>query len=244
MGAEPNNNWQTAAASAISWWIDAGVDVLVEEDVRDWTARPQRPNAVTSAPAIAGGEPGIETSAETLPDTLDSFLAWRMSAAAPEAGWHAEFVAPVSVPNARLMVVTDMPNPDDARAGAFFQEREGMLFDAILSAIGLDRAHVSIASLAVARHATGTIPAETEQLFARLMRRHIALARPEKLLVLGDATARILSGATGGLPDGNSDYEPSRVAMIRHPRFLLRRPAAKAEAWRKLQILLTEGQSR
>ena len=38
MGADQNLDWHAAAASAIDWWIDAGVDASVDETPRDWLA--------------------------------------------------------------------------------------------------------------------------------------------------------------------------------------------------------------
>jgi hypothetical protein len=43
MGADQNIDWRMTAASALEWWRDAGVDALVDEDPRDWTAAPPPP---------------------------------------------------------------------------------------------------------------------------------------------------------------------------------------------------------
>ena len=55
MGADQHNDWQAATASALEWWADAGVDVLVEDQVRDWFAAPVRaaPAAALAAEPVA-----------------------------------------------------------------------------------------------------------------------------------------------------------------------------------------------
>ncbi|MDJ0277090.1 uracil-DNA glycosylase, partial [Sphingomonas sp. 2R-10] len=43
MGADQHIQWHDAAASALEWWQDAGVDTLVEDELRDWFATPAPP---------------------------------------------------------------------------------------------------------------------------------------------------------------------------------------------------------
>ena len=52
MGADQQIDWSAAAASALDWWHDAGVDTLVEDVPRDWFAAPVRvPDPAIAAPA-------------------------------------------------------------------------------------------------------------------------------------------------------------------------------------------------
>lgn len=61
MGADQHLDWMSSAASALDWWQEAGVDVLVEDAPRDWLAEPMAaPVAFTALlPAVpvhkAGG---------------------------------------------------------------------------------------------------------------------------------------------------------------------------------------------
>ena len=60
-------------ATVVERLRDAGVDMLVEDEVRDWLARTTPPAApVTAADVVAA------PVAEALPDTLESFIAWRL----------------------------------------------------------------------------------------------------------------------------------------------------------------------
>ncbi len=93
MGREPGSDWHQGIASALSWWRDAGVDTLVEDDARDWLARaPSGPTPAPAALAVAAAP------AEILPDTLDAFVAWRFGPDAPEAGWMSPLVPPAGTP--------------------------------------------------------------------------------------------------------------------------------------------------
>ena len=68
-----------AAASALAWWQEAGVDTVVGEAPRDWLAAPPQPLPAAAPDAPAAGE-------EVLPATLASFQAWLTSAEALPLG--------------------------------------------------------------------------------------------------------------------------------------------------------------
>ena len=240
MGGEYGEQWRQSLASALDWWRDAGVDSLVDDDPRDWLARPVAKAApVTNAPAVAS-EP-----AEVLPDTIDSFVAWRMSDAAPEAGWLTPRVGPSGTPGADLMILTDMPEAEDT--DTLMTGAPGRLLDRMLAAIGESRESVYLASLATARPLAERIPGDAEPRLIDLARHHIALVSPKRLLLLGQAASRVRSTTSGSAegnpsPDINQLSGDMQVVASYHPRFLLERPAAKAEAWKHL-VLLSRGTS-
>jgi uracil-DNA glycosylase family 4 len=232
MGWEPSNDWRQELTSALEWWADAGVDTLIEDEPRDWLARPAArvETVAESAPAV---------TATPLPDTIDAFVAWRMSDDAPEAEWLTPRIPPSGLAAAPLMILTDMPEPEDSETGVLMSGAPGRLLDRILAAIGTSRDSVYLASLATARPLTGRIPPEAEAQLIDLARHHIALAAPKKLLLLGQAAARVqvtTNGSASG--NGEGDINPlsreMEVVATYHPRFLLERPAAKAEAWKDL----------
>lgn len=240
MGFEGAYDWQAEAASALEWWRDAGVDVLVEDGPRDWTAR-EAPAAAPDLPRPAAlAEPEPEAP---LPATLEAFLDWRFGAGAPDSSWGEPIVPPSGDPAAPLMVVTDLPEPEDAEAAALLTGPAGRLFDRMLAAIGRDRESIYLVSLCAARPITGQVPREAEPRLGELLRHHITLAAPQRLLLLGQTASRAFAGAEGGLQRGrlqavNQTSGQSLVVATFHPRFLLTRPAAKADAWKDLQLLL------
>ncbi|MES2445170.1 MAG: uracil-DNA glycosylase family protein [Pseudomonadota bacterium] len=244
MGGEYGDQWRQSLASALLWWRDAGVDTLADDEPRDWLALPVAKAAARAAePAVASAP------AEILPDTLDAFLDWRLGEAAPEAEWLTPRIGPSGDPGAGLMILTDMPEPDDS--DRLMTGAPGRLLDRMLAAIGESRESVYLASLAVARPLTGRIPAESEPRLIELALHHIELANPKRLLLLGQSASRVRS-TTNGSDAGNAREDikddvkqlsqDRQVVASYHPRFLLERPAAKAEAWKHL-VLLSRGTS-
>jgi uracil-DNA glycosylase family 4 len=231
MGVETVQDWRQALSSTLEWWQDAGVDMLVDEEARDWLARRTPPSEAASAAVAAA------PVAEKLPATLDEFLAWRMGDSAPEAGWMTPRVAPHGPADAEWALLTDMPEPDDF--DALLTGPSGRLLDRMLAAVGMSRDAVYLASLATARPLTGRIPPEAQPRLVELMRHHLSLLRPKKLLLLGQATSCALpetSDAAGfnRIHEINHSEANMRVLATYHPRLLIERPAAKSEVWKHL----------
>lgn len=242
MGISGAIDWRAEAASALEWWRDAGVDMLVDDDPRDWTAREAAPAVASNASqpvALAEPEPEVP-----LPATLEAFIDWRFGSAAPESGWVEPVVAPTGNPAAPLMVITDFPE-SEGEVPSLLSGPAGRLFDRMLAAIGVDRDAIYFAPLCAARPITGSVPREVEERLGELVRHHIALAAPKRLLLLGQTVSRAVIGSDGGLQRGrlqavNQENGQSLMVATFHPRFLLTRPAAKADAWKDLQLLLEE----
>ncbi len=236
VGADQNLDWAKAAASALEWWRDAGVDVLVDDLPRDWLAAPAEPVVSRSATPVA------EAVVETLPNTLDAFVAWRTGATVPEANWGGAMIAASGPASADLMVLVDCPERDDR--DTLMAGPVGRLFDRMMAAIGRSREDIHLASVCAARPTAGRMPRETEARLGEIARHHIALAGPKRLLVMGNAASRAILGkelaeARGGLRALNlSGGKTTDVVASFHPRFLLEKPAAKAEAWKDLQMLI------
>ena len=237
MGAIYPGQWQAAAASALDWWREAGVDVLVEDAPRnwlegDWLAR----EAPVPAPAPAPvAEPGV------LPATLTEFLAWRVGELAPEAAWRGVSITASGPEAPALMVLVDCPDREDE--DCLLSGRSGKLFDRMLAAIGLARDAVHLAAVCARRPTTGRMPREVEAELHRLAKHHLGLVAPPRLLLLGDAASRAVLGtevlrARGALRGVKHDGGETGVVATFHPRLLLERPAQKADAWRDLQLLM------
>ena len=222
----------------LQWWMDAGVDVSINEAARDWL-RPQ-PKSDPAAPEAA------PAAADALPDQLELFHAYlRDSDKLPFASPSAARVCPSGDPASGLMIVTDMPAVEDCAAGTLLAGEAGRLFDRMLAAIGRDRCSVYLASLACFRSPDGrfTDPAATQ--CATLARHHIGLAAPKAVLLMGDAAAKALIGlptmkARGRLHKISTHAGQITAVASFPPSFLLDRPTAKAAAWADLQLLMQE----
>ena len=70
MGGEIDPIGLAEARSALAWWLDAGVDIAVQEQARNWL----KPAASTPLKAESKDpQPALEPSPEPLPDTLVEF---------------------------------------------------------------------------------------------------------------------------------------------------------------------------
>ncbi|MEG3090930.1 uracil-DNA glycosylase [Sphingomonas sp. PB1R3] len=233
-------------ASALDWWHDAGVDLLVEDEPRDWMApEPSRP--AVFAPTAISPKPGAgivaPAPATQLPDTLEAFLAWRLSDAAPEAGWDGVSLTAVGPADARLMVLVDCPDRDDAEAGQILSGAPGRLFDRMLAAIGLSRDAVHIASVCTRRPLAGRAPADLDTRLGEIALHHVGLVAPRSLLLLGNAASRAVLGTELMTARGHShpvDHKSGKTNAVAsfHPRFLIEKPMAKAESWKDLQRVM------
>ena len=238
MGADQNLDWQRLAASALDWWRDAGVDVLVEDQARDWLAEPAAPVPLAKIQASAP----VAAAPAVLPATIEAFLTWRIGEAAPETGWHGVQIAASGPATANLMVLVDCPEADDREC--LLQGRAGKLFDRMLTAIGHSRADVHLAAVCCRRPIAGRMPRDTEAQLHEIARHHVALVAPRRLLALGNAASRAVGGTDvpserGRLrPLNHKGGKATEVATSWHPRSLIDRPQLKADAWRDLQMLV------
>lgn len=235
----------TAVVEAyLGWWDLAGVDCAVSEAPVNWLRAPQ----ASSLPQNPRPDP-LPSAGRTLPEDFPAFLAWLSTDAdQPEAAWPGPRIMPSGAEGAALMVLCDTPDADDLATGHLLSGAPGTLFDAILGALGMKRESVHVASLATARPPGGIIGEKDMARLAERVRHHVMLARPERLLVLGERTSRVLTAAKllssdGGLRQFNHQGGTVSAVATFHPRLLLRQPAAKAEAWRILQLLIEDART-
>ncbi|USI71874.1 uracil-DNA glycosylase family protein [Sphingomonas morindae] len=230
-------------ASALGWWSDAGVDSAILETPRDWLAPP--PPATHAAPVAPdpAAPLAIAAPAAAAPlDDLAALQAWLATEAyLPEAPPPRRRVAPSGAAGATLMIVADMPDEADLRAGRLFAE-EAALVDAMLTAIGQRRETLYCAPLSPGRLPGGRLGAAAPAL-VELLRAQIALVRPRALLCFGEEASRalfdrdLLAASQALTPLDHGGHEVAAIATF-HPRTLRRQPPLKAEAWRSLQHLL------
>lgn len=220
--------------SALSWWIDAGVDVTIDEAPVPWLAR-AKSKPVAEATLAQPSKP-----ATTLTELSELISA--CSALDPFAP-HTHRIVASGNAQADLMVMIDMPEADDASAGILISGEAGELFDKMLAAISLDRTRCYIAAFCPARLPGGSIPAELIEPLSDFARRHVALAAPKKLWIMGMAASRALIGADavfgqGSLRHVNHSGVTIEAVASFSPRMLLQQPKRKAAAWADMQALM------
>ena len=223
--------------------MDAGVDVIVGEEPRDWLrAKPAPAPAPIETKSLASAAAPLPE--DELPGQLDLFQAWlSASDRLPHHSPSAPRICPAGDPAAGLMIMIDMPTAEDCAAGTLLSGEVGRLFDRMLAAIGRDRGTVYFAALSCLRSADGRLTGEPERQCALLARHHIGLAAPNALLLFGDGAAKALLGlpvarARGRWHEVATHSGPVRTIATISPRQLLAHPAQKAHAWADLQMLM------
>jgi len=256
VGAEQHLDWMGSAASALDWWQEAGVDTLVDDDPRNWLSDPpvdaardpmSGPMAGQMSAPMAFAAPGPAVAPvqipAAMPASLADFIAWRMGDAAPEVEWRGVSIAATGPADAAVMVLVDCPDKDDGAAGLLMTGTTGVLFDRMLAAIGLSRDTIHLAAVCARRPVAGRMPREVEARLAEISHHHIGLVAPKRLLLLGNAASRAVLGAElpgtrGSLHTFDHKQGHTGVVASFHPRFLIEKPVAKAEAWKDLQLLM------
>ena len=146
-------------------------------------------------------------------------------------------------PAARLMVIGEAPGEEEDAQGKPFVGRAGQLLDRMLAAIGLSRASDDPARAAYITNVLtwrppGNRRPEPAEIAASLpfLARHVELAAPEVILLMGNTPCQAALGREGILRLRGTWVEAfGRPALpMTHPAYLLRNPIAKREAWADL----------
>jgi len=250
-----------AAAEVLRWWVEAGLDLALDETPHDRFAESAAPTP-RRAPAAAAPPPAYEArpapTASVAPD--DAARAARDEAAAAMTldalraalerfngcGLKAtatQLVFADGAPGAPIMFVGEAPGGDEDRVGRPFVGRAGQLLDRMLAAIGLDRGKVYIANVVPWRPPGNRTPTPQETAACLpFIRRQIALSAPRLLVCLGGSAAQTLLGVKEGITRSRGvwrEYQGDDGATIPalatfHPAYLLRTPVAKRQAWADL----------
>ncbi len=253
-----------ALVALLEFYASCGVDLALDEAAHDRYADSAKPPEEAPAPEPAPARPAeaprpaAPAAARVFPDeaaraaqeaaagaqTLDE-LRERL-AAFEGCGLKAmarHFLFSAGRPGAPLMVLDFAPGEAEERSGEAFSGPQARLLDAMLRAIGRNRDSAYLAYFSPWRPA-GDIAAPPHETAALLpfARRHVELARPKALLLLGDGAAKPMLGTQesgaklygkwtdcvcGGL------VAPAIVAPS--PRAMLAQPIFKRAAWQALR---------
>ena len=145
------------------------------------------------------------------------------------------------VAGAPVMIIGEAPGREEDIEGRPFVGRAGQLLDRMLGAIDMGRAHaeapVYITNVLPWRPPQNRDPSPDEIAMMRpFLLRHIALAQPRVLVVMGNVSAHALLGKKGITRLRGAWVEAAGLPALPmfHPAYLLRNPAAKREAWADL----------
>jgi uracil-DNA glycosylase family 4 len=249
------------ALATLAWLIEAGADeAIAETPVNRLVAKPAfsppaaplpiAPPAVV-APSISAGSDAIGSAqaaaagANTLDELRAAMEAFEGSALKRAA---TNTVFADGTPAGRVMFIGEAPGREEDRVGKPFVGRAGQLLDKMLASIDLDRTrNCYITNVINWRPPDNRDPSPEEAAICLpFLRRHIELANPGVIVLLGAVAARHVMGITEGIMKTRGRWLEYRVggAMVPvmptlHPAYLLRQPAHKKLAWRDLQALVS-----
>ena len=236
MGGDLDTIERAEARSALAWWLEAGVDLAIQDAPRDWL----KPAARGPEPSAAAAE--ISNLAQPSHETLAELQIWLASSTqVPLASTTAKRILPCGPENAPVMLLSDAPALEDFAAGRPIGGEAWLLTRRMLDAIGI-AADASYSASLSCFHTPGARMTEQDRAAcAELARRHISLARPERLLLFGDGPCIALLGKRLVQARGHvHKVEGVRTVATFHPRHLMTRPSDKALAWRDLLLLMEE----
>lgn len=253
------------ALSTLNWLVEAGADeAIAEQPVNRLaakapvaplsTAAPDRPAqprpAPTRAPAPlpldsdaignAQAAAATATSLAELKNALEAFEGCPLKRTATNT------VFADGLAEGRVMLIGEAPGRDEDRIGKPFVGRAGQLLDKMLASIALDRKTNAYITNVINWRPPDNRDPTPEEAAACLpfLRRHIELAQPKLIILLGAVAARHVVGATDGIMRLRGRWLEYRIGdtMVPlmptlHPAYLLRQPAHKKLAWRDLQAV-------
>lgn len=213
------------AKALLHWYLEAGVDELVDDAPHDRYAAP--PPAAppvpssASAPRAPASQPEgparpAATAARTEALSPDVASAREQAAAARTLddlkaalsafegcslkGTATNMVFADGNPEARIMLIGEAPGADEDRLGKPFVGASGQLLDRMMASIGLDRSSFYITNILPWRPPGNRKPSAAEIAACRpFVERHIQLVAPEILVFVGGTSASTLLGTNEGV---------------------------------------------
>jgi DNA polymerase len=248
-----------AALASLAWQIELGATEAIGDAPVNRYELPDKPAKPAGQP-VAASEAETPTAAAQKADPVADATAAAASAstldalrAALNAYPHCDLrrgarnlVFCDGNPAARLMIIGEAPGRDEDMQGKPFVGRAGQLLDRMFDAIGLSRgaetpeSALYISNILPWRPPQNRDPNADEIAMMRpFMARHVELADPELIVLMGNISCEAGLGKRGITRlrgQWTEAYGKPALPMF-HPAYLLRTPSAKREAWSDLLAL-------
>jgi DNA polymerase len=258
------------ALGTLNWLVEAGADEAIGEApvnrLHARTAQPVPMPAARPAPVKPAASPVAKPAPYPGGDAIGDAQAMAASATSLAElktamerfeGCALKRTATNTVfadgtPEGRVLFIGEAPGRDEDRIGKPFVGRAGQLLDKMLASIGLNRnVNAYITNVINWRPPDNRDPTPEEAAMCLpFLRRHIELAGPGVIVLLGAVAARHVMGVSDGIMKSRGRWMEYRVGdrMVPimptlHPAYLLRQPAHKKLAWRDLQSLAAKMES-
>ncbi|TLU73590.1 uracil-DNA glycosylase [Lichenicoccus roseus] len=237
---------------------DDAIDRLAARPAIDVPARAplSRPPLASTAPAtqargqLSRGQVAQAQAAADAADSVPALLAAiRDFTGCPLRDTAGHTLLPEGDPGSGLLLVGEIPDAEEDRAGHAFAGAPGALLDRMLGSIGLARENMLRTPL-IPWRPPGDRKVSALELATCLpfLFRLVALARPQRLVLLGVRPTRVFAGEEQALARLRGRWRevavagldtPVPVLPMRHPSHLLANPLARREAWQDLLLLRT-----
>lgn len=247
--------------AAMRWLAQAGVTTVLAETPQDRTqpiappqpaakaqtpappraGKPAKPAPASALAQVAAAE-ALAASCNTLDalkSAMDTFDGCALKSTA------TQLVFADGAAGSDIMVIGEAPGRDEDLAGKPFVGAAGQLLNKMLAAAQTPRDSVYITNIVPWRPPGNRKPTALEtQICLPFIKRHIALAQPKALLLLGGTPANALTGKPDGITRLRGRLQTIEIGgkalpalPTFHPAYLLRQPAHKAFAWADMLAL-------
>lgn len=214
--------------------------------------RPASPPPVTTGVEQATDAARACAARATTPEELQAAMAAFRQCGLRDTATHT--VAPQGRVGAPVMVVGEAPDADEDRSGVAFCGETGRLVDRMFGSIGLTRDDLFLAPVIAWRPPGGRPPSAMElKCCLPFIQRLIVLARPRRLILMGNIPVALLTGeritaarARGkwrdisiprhGADEGNASPATRVIPALpmRHAQQLRASPTARRDAWKDM----------
>ncbi len=241
------------ARACLEWQVEMGVDeAICDVPVNRYALQPAPPKpvpipAAPSAPAIVGAPDPVSEAHVAAASATDLAALEAALAAYPHCDLRLgarNLVFSDGRPEARVMIIGEAPGREEDLQGKPFVGEAGQLLDRMFAAITMQRDHPNPGR---ALYITNILPwrppqnrdpsAEERAMFRPFVLRHIELADPDLVVLMGRISSATLLETSEGITRIRGKWHElaGRPALpMLHPAYLLRNPAAKREAWADL----------
>jgi len=242
------------AKALLEWQVEFGVDETISEapiNRFDLKPEPKKSAPATLAPPVQTGPApvarevnGVALAREAaigaqtvtaLREALERFEACELKRGA------RNLVFSDGTFGARVMVIGEAPNRDEDKEGRPFVGAAGQLLDNMLKAIDLSRAETVYLANAIPWRLPrgGDVSSENIEMMLPFLERHVALAKPEVIVLMGNIACQAILGKRGITRMRGEWAEAMGVPVLPmfHPEYLLHNTLKKREAWADLLAL-------
>ena len=183
---------------------------------------------------------GQVTSTKTVPpDIFNNFIKCRQCTL---AGERQHVVCGNGNPDARLMIIGGIPEPEDAQTGKPYSGRAGALLDKILAAMALTRDDVSLTfAVKCCLPDAGKPNLGAANTCRAYLRKELIRVRPDIIFTFGEVAASSLletSAPLASLRGRFHHYKGIPLMPTHAPEYLMENAAAKREAWEDIKQVM------